>query len=84
MKIGLNVIKTFLCDKDKYEFVFTTEPTGKEKFLFEVETDVLYNATKCIIIQDMVQGKLGSKPHMYTWLNKPYKIGKAKFFYRIL
>lgn len=43
-----------------------------------VEVEVVCNATKAIMIRDIVQGNFGSKPHIYKWLNRPEKIVKGK------
>ena len=43
-----------------------------------VEVEVVCNATKAIMIRDIVKGNFGSKPHIYKWLNRPEKIVKGK------
>lgn len=44
----------------------------------EVEIEFVCNATKAVMVQDIVQGNFGSKPHIYKWLNRPEKIVNGK------
>lgn len=85
MKLGLNRIET-VNDKPPFRISvkneFETENTEKSKYQFEVEKD--YNSVKAIIVCDIINGILGSKPHLYTWLNRPHKEGKNKINYRRL
>lgn len=51
--------------KCTWEFV----ENGHSKHIVEVE--ILNNATKAIMIRNIIQGKFGSMPQIYKWLNRP-------------
>lgn len=79
MKLGINRIETYSPVTRKINQRFEFNGNGEGKYVVEVAcTDNVHSIIKSMICRDIVNGQLGTKPHVYTWINRPEKIQNGK------
>lgn len=79
MKLGINRIETYNPVTRKINQSFEFNENGVGRYIIEVVcTDNVHSIIKSMICRDIVNGQLGMKPHIYTWLNRPEKIQNGK------
>lgn len=57
-------------------YILTCETTPRVNFRI-IEVKDLSDEIKDIIEKDWINGEFGSKPDLYTWINRPFNDGKV-------